>query len=118
MPGVGSPVGSSVSPEDVGDLQLWALQRPRALLHPSISQLRQQLVGAVSVADQFGGDMGVLCRGAELCVTQQNLDNAHICPCLKQVGRKAVAQRVQRAARLLNPRQMLGRAEGTVQLAR
>ena len=72
-------------------------QRPRASLHPSVPKLRQQLVGAVGVADQFGRNMGVLRRRAKLGVTEQHLDHAYIRPSLKQMRCKTVAERVATA---------------------
>lgn len=104
--------------KDVSNLQLRARQRPCRSLRPSALQLRQQLVGAVGVADQLGRHMGVLRGGAELGVTEQNLDHAHVGSRLKQMRCKAVAQTMQRAARLLDPGQVLRRAEGAMQLPR
>lgn len=118
MPSIGALIGSPVSSEDVSNLQIWAWQRPRASVRPSVPKLRQQLVGAVGVADQFGGNMGVLRGCAQLGMPQQNLNNADIRPGFKKMGRKAVAERMQCAARLLNPRQVFGCTESAIQLAR
>src|ERR1022692_3212347 len=63
-----------------------------------LARLRQAVERALDTGDQAGGDTGVACRGVQLVVTQQCLDNANISLVIEQVGGEAVAQRVQRHA--------------------
>ena len=44
------------------------------------------------------GDLGVACRGIELFVSEQHLDEADIDLLLQEMGGEAMAQRVQRNA--------------------
>lgn len=77
---MGPPIRRAMGTKDISNLQPWAWQRQRTSLRPSVSQLRQQLVGAVGIPDQLSGDMGVLRGGAELGVTEQDLNDPYICP--------------------------------------
>ena len=47
-------------------------------------------------ADELGRHAGVAGGGVELGMPEQHLDDAHVDILLEQVGREAVAQRVQR----------------------
>jgi hypothetical protein len=50
----------------------------------------------LDAGDHAGGDPRVARRRLQFVVTQQRLDNSNIGAALEQVGREAVAQRVQR----------------------
>src|SRR5580704_3434303 len=80
-----------------------------------LARLRQPVERALDAGDQAGGDTGVACRGVQLVVTQQCLDNPDISLVIEQVGREAVAQRVQRHA-LPDPGRIGGRMEQAAQL--
>src|SRR6202022_1103226 len=67
-----------------------------------LARLREQVERALDGRDHADGDAGVARRGVELLVTQQRLDDADVGAALEQVGREAVAQRVQRHP-LLDP---------------
>jgi len=64
----------------------------------------------------LGRHMGVLRRRTQLGMAEQNLDHAHIRSRLQKMRREAVAQTMQRAARLLDPGQVLGCTEGAMEL--
>src|ERR1039458_4438391 len=78
----------------------------RRLVFPALlglfARLRQQVERALDAGDHAGGDARVARRGVQFVVTQQRLDDADIGAALEQVGREAVAQRMQRHA-LLDP---------------
>lgn len=76
MPRIGPPISRALGAKDVRNFQPRARHRPCRSLRPSGPQLRQQLIGAVGVADQFGRHMGILRRRAQLCMSQQNLNRA------------------------------------------
>ncbi len=73
---IGLPPREAIASENVRDLQLWAGQRPGASRQASprrlILQIGQHLVGADGVLDRLGGNVGVLCRGRQLGMAQQN----------------------------------------------
>src|SRR4029077_5300007 len=75
-----------------------ALRRQRVFLAllGLLARLRQQVERALDIGDHAGGDTRVARRRLQLVVTQQRLDNSNIGAALEQVGREAVAQRVQR----------------------
>lgn len=118
MPGIGPPPCGTMGAKDVSDFKPRAGHRPGPLIPASILQLGQRLVGARRVTDQLRGDMCVAFRCLEFGMPEQYLDHPHIRPGLQKVRREAMPQRVQRAARLLDPRDELCRAEGAVELAR
>src|ERR1700688_829702 len=91
--------------------------RGRLVFLPGLlARLRQQVEGALNASDHAGGDAGVARRGVELVVTQKRLDDANIGAALKQMGREAVAQRMQRHA-LLDPGRIGHLMEQAVELA-
>src|SRR5262249_51171650 len=86
------------------------------LLAALLARLRQQVERALDAGDHAGGDAGVTRRRIQLVVSQKRLDDSDIGAALKQVGREAVAQRMQRYA-LLDPGRLGRLVEQTVQLA-
>src|ERR1700674_5564468 len=92
----------------------------RRLVFPALfgllARLRQQVEGALDAGDHAGGDAGVARCRVQLVVTQKCLDDSNISTALEQVGREAVAQRMQRHALADSGR--IGRLmEQTVELA-
>lgn len=79
---------------------------------------RRSAFHARRVTDQLRGDMCVAFRGLEFGMPEQHLNHPHVRPGLQKVRREAMPQCVQRAARLLDLRDELCRAEGAVELAR
>src|SRR5215470_11577570 len=77
---------------------------------------RQAVKRALHLGDHAGGDAGVTRRRIQLVVSQKRLEDSDISAALKQVGREAVAQRMQRYA-LLDPGRLGRLVEQTVQLA-
>ena len=63
-----------------------------------LARLRQQIERALDAGDHAGSDARVACRGVQFIVAQERLDDPDIGAALQQVGREAVAQRVQRHA--------------------
>ena len=120
MPRIGLPPRRSVSSKDVSDLRLWPGHSSRALLHPSSQGLVLQqldlLIGTDGAADRLGGHMGITRSGRQLGVDEKHLNDPHVRVRLQQMGREAVAERVQRC-RFLYARHVLGRGERPVQLA-
>src|SRR6202048_2419458 len=92
------------------DLQRWTGHDRRrlrrrlilAVLPGPLARLRQQIEWALDAGDHASGDAGVARRGVQFIVAQQRLDDSDIGAALQQMGREAVAQRVQRHA-LLDP---------------
>lgn len=82
-----------------------------------VLQLLQAFERADGGADRFGGDMRLTGGGTELGVTQQNLDDPHIRPRLKQMRREAMAERV-RGRGLVDPGHMFRGGERPVELPR
>ena len=72
------------------------------LLLRLLARLRQQVEGALDAGDHAGGDAGVARRRVQFVMTQKRLDFSNIGTAFEQVGREAVAQRVQGHA-LLDP---------------
>ena len=111
MAGVGSPPRRPVVAEDIRDLQRWT-GHDRSAVTPSagpfrlflgfLRRPRQPVERALDAGDHAGGDARVARRRVQFVVTQERLDDSDIGVALKQVGRKAVAQRMQRHA-LLDP---------------
>src|ERR1700674_5904657 len=122
--GVGSAPRRPVVAEDIRDLQLWARHDRgwlrRRLVLPAflglLVRLRQQVERALDAGDHPGGNTGVARRRVQLVVTQKRLDFTNIGTVLEQVGREAVAQRVQRHA-LLDPGRVGRLMEQAVELA-
>src|SRR6516165_2858108 len=56
----------------------------------------QAIKRALDLGDQPGGNAGVAGRRLQLLVTEQRLDHANVGAALKQMGREAVAKRMQR----------------------
>src|SRR5712692_7902103 len=81
-----------------------------------LARLGQQVKGALDAGDHAGGDAGVARRRVELVVTQERLDDADIGAALEQMGREAVAQRMQRHS-LLDPGRIGRLMEQAVELA-
>src|SRR6476619_90657 len=92
-----------------------ALRRQRVFLAllGLLARLRQQVERALDAGDHAGGDTRVARRRLQLVVTQQRLDNSNIGAALEQVGREAVAQRVQRHGLLYRPRRPPGETGGS-----
>src|SRR5712692_10612074 len=65
-----------------------------------LAGLRQQVERAFDAGDHAGGDARVARRRVQLVVTQERLDDSDIGAALEQVGREAVAHRMQRHALL------------------
>src|SRR6516225_3813757 len=86
--------------------------RLRAGSRSPLDQWCQPVEWAGYGTDGGVGDAGVKRRGVELGVAQQCLDHANIDVLLKEVGGKAVPQRVRRHA-LLDPRGLGGSVDGT-----
>src|ERR1700682_1754842 len=82
----------------------------------SFARLRQPVERALDAGDHAGGDTGIARRRVQFVVTQQRLDESDIGAILKQVGREAVAQRVQRHA-LPDPGRIGRLMEQAVELA-
>src|SRR3979411_1122340 len=81
-----------------------------------LAGLRQKVERAFDAGDHAGSDARIARRGVQFVVTQERLDDSDISAALQQVGREAVAQRVQRHA-LLDPG-FIGRlVEQSAQLA-
>src|SRR3954447_11148384 len=81
-----------------------------------LARLRQKVERAFDAGDHAGSDARIARRGVQFVVTQERLDDSDISAALQQVGREAVAQRVQRHA-LLDPG-FIGRlVEQSAQLA-
>src|SRR3979409_2010626 len=81
-----------------------------------LTGLRQKVERAFDAGDHAGSDARIARRGVQFVVTQERLDDSDISAALQQVGREAVAQRVQRHA-LLDPG-FIGRlVEQSAQLA-
>src|SRR4029077_5786606 len=81
-----------------------------------LARLRQKVERAFDAGDHAGSDAPIARRGVQFVVTQERLDDSDISAALQQVGREAVAQRVQRHA-LLDPG-FIGRlVEQSAQLA-
>lgn len=93
--GIGLPECRAVPSKNVSDLQCRAGQCPRQLLQASfkglILQASQHLVRADRILDGFGGDVGVLCCGGQLGMTQQDLDHPNISVRLQQMRGEAVS---------------------------
>ena len=81
-----------------------------------LRRLRQQIEWALDAGDHASGDAGVARRGVQFIVAQQRLDDSDIGAALQQMGREAVAQRVQRHA-LLDPGFISRLVEQATQLA-
>src|SRR5271170_6218980 len=122
--GIGATPRRSVVVEDIRDLQHWARHdrgslRRRLFLHALpglLARLRQQVEGALDAGDHAGGDASVARRRVQFVVTQKRLDFANIGTALEQVGREAVAQRMQRHA-LPDPGRIGRLMEQAVELA-
>jgi hypothetical protein len=54
--------------------------------------LSQHIQWALDAGDHAGGDAGIACRGIELFVPQERLDQPDIPAALKKMGGEAVAQ--------------------------
>src|SRR5216684_2060471 len=67
-----------------------------AALPGLLARLRQQVERALDAGDHAGSDAGVARRRVQFVVTKQRLDDSNIDAALEQVGRKTVAQCVQR----------------------
>src|ERR1700675_837854 len=81
-----------------------------------LARQRQQVEGAFDARDHAGGDTGVARRRVQFVVTQKRLDFTNIGTVLEQVGREAVAQRMQRHA-LLDPGRIGRLMEQAVELS-
>src|SRR5271169_614229 len=81
-----------------------------------LARQRQQVEGAFDAGDHAGGDTGVARCRVQLVVTQKRLDFTNVGTVLEQVGREAVAQRMQRHA-LLDPGRIGSLMEQAVELA-
>src|SRR5712691_3885301 len=96
----------------------WPLRR--WLVFPALpgllAGLRQQVERALDAGDHAGGDTRVARRRVQFVVTQKRLDDSNIGAALEQMGREAVAQRVQRHA-LLDPGRVRRFMEQAVELA-
>src|SRR5713101_2385648 len=96
----------------------WPLRR--WLVFPALlgllAGLRQQVERAFDAGDHAGGDARVARRRVQFVVTQERLDDADIGVALEQVGREAVAQRMQRHA-FLDPGRVGRLVEQAAQLA-
>src|SRR5450830_574110 len=92
----------------------------RRLVFPAflglLARLGQQVERAFDAGDHAGGNARVTRRGVQFVVTQQRLDDADIGAALEQMGREAVAERVQRHA-LLDPGRVGRLMEQAAQLA-
>src|SRR5262249_40371715 len=110
--GIGRTPCWTMVAEDVCDLQRWtrhggarlrgwpvllALLRLLAGLG-LLAGLRQQVERALDIGDYAGGDARVARRRLQFVVPQQRLDDPDIGAALKEMGREAVAERVQRHA--------------------
>src|SRR6516165_9039459 len=56
----------------------------------------QALERALDLGDQPGGNAGIAGRRLQLLVSEQRLNHANVRAALKQMGREAVAKRMQR----------------------
>src|SRR5271169_1182820 len=81
-----------------------------------LARQRQQVEGAFDARDHAGGDTGVARCRVQLVVTQKRLDFTNVGTVLEQVGREAVAQRMQRHA-LLDPGRIGCLMEQAIELA-
>src|ERR1700674_4048567 len=81
-----------------------------------LARLRQRVEGALDAGDHAGCNAGVARRRIQLVVTQQRLDDSNIGTALEQVGREAVAQRMERHA-LADSGRIGGLMEQAVELA-
>ena len=105
MPAVGVTPSRTVIAENVRDLQSWlshgrgGLRRRRLLgVSPGTLAARhaQAIERALDLGDQPGGNAGVARRRLQLLVSEQRLNHANVRAALKQMGREAVAKRMQR----------------------
>ena len=93
MRSVGATERIAVAAEDIRHLQRRAHRRRSG----GWRHLQPQAVErAWRAADRAGGDLGVARCGVHVAMAKQRLDNADVGAALQQVGRKAVAQRVDR----------------------
>ena len=123
MAGIGFAPRRPVVAEDIRDLQRWTghgAVTPSAGLSCSSLWLSWASCGAATegragffdAGDHAGSDARIARCGVQFVVTQERLDDFDIGAALQQVGREAVAQRVQRHA-LLDPG-FIGRLVETV----
>src|SRR5246127_2897412 len=111
MPAVGLTPSWTVIAENVRDLQSWSshgrgLRRRRLLGVPPgtlAARHAQAIERAFDLGDQPGGNAGVAGRRLQLLVPEQRLNHANVRAALKQMGREAVAKRMQRE-RFTQPR--------------
>src|SRR6476620_9346199 len=123
-PALAPPPRCPVVAEDIRDLQRWTRHSSQPLrrrlvlpaLPGSFARLRQPVERALDAGDHAGGDTGIARRRVQFVVAQQRLDESDIGAILKQVGREAVAQRVQRHA-LPDPGRLGRLMEQAVELA-
>jgi len=112
---IGSTPRLSVAAEDIRDLQRWTqhcrgrlgrrligagrlaiLGRGFLLwLFALLARLRQQIERTRDFRDHSGSDAGIARRRLQLVVSQQRLNDSDVGAALKQMGREAVAQRMQ-----------------------
>src|SRR5438552_17427323 len=89
--------------QDIRDLRRWTghgrRRLRRRLVFPVLSgllaRLRQQIERALDAGDHAGGDPRIPCRCVQLVMPQERLNDPDVAAALKQMGREAVAQRVQ-----------------------
>ena len=92
-----TPSGAVVA-EDIRNLQSWTGHEGRRLLGRLVLLvlLGQLIERAHHLGDQVGGDTCVVRRRIEPLVAEQSLDHPDIELALQQVGRKTMAQGMQR----------------------
>src|ERR1700756_2880078 len=97
-----------------------ALGRRRLLAvspHTPAARRAQVLQGALDFGNHSGRHATVACRRLEPLVSKQRLNDANVRAALEQVGREAVAKRMQRD-RLAQPRGFCGLLEQSAELTR
>src|SRR6202166_4044719 len=106
MPAVGLTPRRPVIAENVRDLQSWSSHGPASLrrrrlrtvsLRTPAARRAQTLQGALDLGNQSDRHATVAGRRLGLGMSEQRLNHANVLAALEQMGRKAVAKRMQRA---------------------
>ena len=104
MAGIGSAPCRPVAAEDIRDLQRWTGHRRSRLggrrVFPALVglplSLGQQIEWALDLGNHAGCNTRVARGGVQFVMTQQRLNHANVRAAFKQMGREAVAKRMQR----------------------